>query len=311
MSGLPPPSRPPWETQGQPLYTPDDAWYGRQGARVVIKPHPSRGDNGESRRRVSRGAALFGAVAGLAACVGIAAVVVQLTTSTGGGVPATAAPLVASSPAPAPTSSPSAGAEGAATTAYTLSAPATAGPYTLTTPASPGVQAVGSAGAATLMAAVKAAGGVPSSEVTGEYFIGGDQALGYAGYNGTFSPSAVLGAFGLGAKGVTDEAAGPHGGQMACGEVTASHGSTAHGTACVWATTTTIGMVEFFGNGVLEPVAHPKADSDVLKFRAAVEALKGGASPAGTATAAGTPTRTGTVSPAGSATRTGSATPSA
>jgi hypothetical protein len=138
---------------------------------------------------------------------------------------------------------------------------------------SPAIAAVGSAGASELMTAVKAAGGKPEGAVTGEYFISGDQALGYAGYNGTFSPAAVLTAFKAGASDATMEPAGPHGGELACGEVSASaaSGAAVPGTACVWATATTIGMVEFFGGGELEAVSPAKADADALKFRADVE----------------------------------------
>jgi hypothetical protein len=135
------------------------------------------------------------------------------------------------------------------------------------------------------MTAVKAAGGKPASDVSGEYFISGDQALGYAGYTGTFKPAAVLTAFQAGASDVTTEAAGPHGGDLACGEVsaTAAGGTASPGTACVWATATTVGMVEFFGGSDLETVPHAKAAADTLKFRDDVETLKGGADAPATA----------------------------
>jgi hypothetical protein len=278
------PSRPPWETQEQPSYTPDDTWYARaRGPRVVIKPQAQSARGGgrqgrytEPQRESSRGVALVGVVAGLAASVGITAGAVQLTHVTWGQTPAPAAQpaAVVTTPAPTPTPSASKGGAGTAgTTAYVLRTPATAGGYTLATPISPAIQAVGSAGASELMTAVNAAGGKPKSSVNGEYLIGGDQALGYAGYTGTFSPAAVLSAFKAGSSNATTEPTGPHGGQMACGEVTAT-GTTAPGTACVWATTTTIGMVEFFGSGVLETVPHAKASADTLKFRADVETLK-------------------------------------
>jgi hypothetical protein len=162
-----------------------------------------------------------------------------------------------------------------------LRAPATAGGYTLTTPTLPAIQAVGSAGAVALMTAVKAVGGKPRSDVSGEYFISGDQALGFTGYIGTFSPAAVVSAFKAGASSATTEAAGPHGGELACGEViaTAASGTATTGTACVWATTTTVGMVEFFAGGDLETVLHSKAGLDTLKFRGDVETLKGAAQP--------------------------------
>lgn len=282
------PSRPPWETQEQSLYTPDDSWYGRaRGPRVVIKPHAQSGRGGgrqgrytEPQRESSRGVTLVGVTVGLAAAVGIAAGAVQLTHVTWGQAPAPATQAAAATlPTPAPTPTPSASKSSAGTTettAYVLGAPATAGGYTLTTPASPAIQAAGSAGASALMTAVKAAGGKPELAVNGEYFISGDQALGYAGYTGTFSPAAVLSAFKAGTSNATTEPVGPHGGELACGEVTATSasGTAIAGTACVWATTTTVGMVEFFGSDVLETVPHAKAGTDTLKFRAGVETLK-------------------------------------
>jgi hypothetical protein len=166
---------------------------------------------------------------------------------------------------------------------------------------SPAIQAAGSAGASELMTAIKAAGGKSASNVSGEYFISGDQSLGYAGYTGTFSPAAVVSAFEAGAKNVTTESAGPHGGELACGEVTAAtaSGTATPGTACVWTTTTTVGMVEFFGGGLLETVPHAKAASDTLKFRDDVETPKGTATPSGSVSpsATGTSRSTATTTP--------------
>jgi hypothetical protein len=310
------PSRPPWETQDQPAYTPDDAWYGRpQGARVTIKPHSqsSRGRYGEPQREVSRGAALAGVVVGLAAAVGITAGAVQLTYITWGEAPAPSASLAAALPAPSPTPSASATADGATGTAYGLGVPATAGGYTRTSPVSPAIKSAVTASGTELMNAVEAAGGKPAggqqgSTVLGEYFIGGDQALGYTGYTGTFTPAAVISAFDAAAKNVTAESAGPHGGEMACGELTAATGSgtAASGTAdaCVWATTTTIGMVEFFGGGVPENVMVAKAGADTLSFRDSVETATGAASPSASATGTATPTSTGTAGPTATATPT-------
>jgi cytoskeletal protein RodZ len=287
--------RPPWETQEQPLYTPDDTWYGQaRGPRVVIKPHAQSAGGGgrqgrytEPRRQSRRRVTLVSVAVGLVAAVGIAAAVVQFTHVGWGQVPApatqAAATVTTPAPTPTPTPTPTASKSGAGTaqTAYVLEAPATAGGYTLTTPTLPAIQAVGSAGAVALMTAVKAAGGKPRSNVSGEYLISGDQALGYSGYTGTFSPAAVISAFKAGASSATTEAAGPHGGELACGEVTATaaSGAATPGTACVWATTTTVGMVEFFAGSDLETVLHSKADSDTLKFRADVETLKGAAQP--------------------------------
>jgi hypothetical protein len=274
---------------------------------VVIKPHAQSARGGgrqgryEPQRESSRGVTLVGVTVGLAAAVGIAAGAVQLTHVTWGQAPAPATQAVATLPTPTPTPTPSATKSDAGTvetTAYVLGAPATAGGYTLTTPTSPAIQAAGSAGASALMTAVKAAGGKPERAVNGEYFISGDQALGYAGYTGTFRPAAVLSAFKAGASNATTEPVGPHGGDLACGEVTATSasGTAIAGTACVWATATTVGMVEFFGGAVLETVPHGKAGADTLKFRDGVETLKGAAATSASATPSATGTTQSTAS---------------
>jgi hypothetical protein len=162
-----------------------------------------------------------------------------------------------------------------------LAAPATAGGYTLTSAPSATIKAVGSAGASQLMTQVEANGGKATGSVTGEYLISSSQALGYAGYNGTFSPATVISLFKMGASGVTTESAGPHGGELACGDVTANSST---GTACVWVTPTTLGMVEFFGGTALEHVLPAKAGSDALKFRDDVESAKGTATASPSAT---------------------------
>jgi hypothetical protein len=317
------PSRPPWETQGQPRYTPDDTWYGGvQGPSVVIKPHShsargARQDHdarqdrdGWLRRPPRRGVVVASVAAGLVVVAGISAAAFELTRASGGHAPAAAnlpnsTPTQAPTQSAAPTPTPSASASSAGTTqtsSYVLGTPATAGGYTLTTPPSTDIKAVGAAGASALMTAVEAAGGKPSGSVSGEYLIAGDQSLGYAGYTGTFSPTAVLSAFTAGAGDVTTESAGPHGGKLACGEVTASaaSGSASPGTACVWATATTVGMVEFFAGDDLEIVPHAKAASDTLNFRDDVETLTGSsasASPSATSSGAGTPQSTATPTP--------------
>ena len=159
-----------------------------------------------------------------------------------------------------------------------MTAPSNAGGYQLTTPMSAAIKAIGTPGAGELLQAVEESGGKETSAVSGEYLILGDQALGYAGFTGTFNPQDVQAAFAKMAAsgGTTSLPAGPHGGQLACELVAAPPGSTSGaasaGTACVWATTSTVGMVEFFGGQHLESVVPSKAGQDTVKFRDGVEA---------------------------------------
>src|SRR5438046_3127909 len=111
MSGWSP-SKPPWETSDHPVLPPDDSYYGRrQGARVIIKPQAQT--RGSRPRRAyapapetSRGAALGGALFGLAASVGLIYAAVQLTHVTWGEPPPApvAVPAATSSASPSDTS---------------------------------------------------------------------------------------------------------------------------------------------------------------------------------------------------------------
>lgn len=288
-------SRPPWETQDQPAIFPDDdSWYGRaKSPRVIIKPHDPAGRGGRASwspapsAQTSRGVALVGVIFGLVASAGIAWGAVQLTHVTWGEPPAappapspTVSPSATSAsvtPTVTPSATPTASASGGGgtATAYVLTVPATAGGYTRTTPMSASIQEIGTAGATALMRAVEKAGGKETGNVSGEYLIVGDQAIGYAGFTGTFSPNAVITAFRTLATGVASEPAGKHGGLLSCGTVTATSPASSTGTGCVWATPTTVGMVEFFGSGALEQVTMSKAGQDTANFRADVETVKG------------------------------------
>ena len=62
------------------------------------------------------------------------------------------------------------------------------------------------------------------------------------GYEGTFTPAKVLASLGQLGQGGQTYPAGPHGGELACIPAAGTPG----GTVCVWVTTTTLGVTEFF-----------------------------------------------------------------
>jgi hypothetical protein len=290
--------RPPWDTQEQPSLTAEGTWYGAaQGPRVVIKPQEGgRGGRvpsgrvpgfSEPPRRRSNRKIILAAAAIVVVAAGVVVGALKLTHLGGGQAAASAtlpaatqnATTPAATPTATATASPSstAGAGGGAgTVAYVLSDPATAGGYSRMPSVSATVQAIGSGSATELMTAVEAQGGKATSDISAEYLIVGDQVLGYAGYNGTFNPGDVIKDFQAGATGVTSESAGPHGGDLACGQVAITTPAATSGEACVWATTSTLGMVEFYGSngGALEAVPAAKAGADALKFRDDVEAAR-------------------------------------
>ena len=236
--------------------------------------------------------ALVGVLFGLAASVGLVYGAVQLTHVTWGEPPP--APVTAPASTPAATDSAGSGDTGAAPAAtptattggeglgsgqaWAMTAPATAGGYTRHTPMPSGMLATGTANATALISAVTLSGGKPDMAgsqpkyVSADYLVPGNQAIGYVGFTGTFSPASVMDAFGKIADNVSPEAVGAHGGQMACGTMSANSGPS--GTVCVWATGTSLGMVGFFGNGVPEHVASTRAGEDTVKLRGDAEVAK-------------------------------------
>lgn len=293
MSGWTP-SKPPWETSGQPVLPPDESYYGRrQGARVVIKPYanargprPERGH--QHARESSRGRLLFGVFLGLIASAGLTYGAVQVThvkwgmpQDSAASAPASAAAVTApASPvgtgaSASPTPSPSATASNPGSPAWTMAVPATAGGYKKHTPMPAAMLAIGTKDATALMSAVETAGGKPvmagnqPKSVSADYLVPGNQAIGYAGFTGRFDPASVMTAFAAIADNVSSEPAGGHGGKLSCGGMSAGNGPS--GTVCVWATTSSLGMAGFFGNGVPERVLSAKAGEDTVKLRGDAE----------------------------------------
>jgi len=159
----------------------------------------------------------------------------------------------------------------AAAARYTLKAPATAGGYAKLATIPSGVQTAAGTTAKAIKTAAVTAGGKVTSQVTAAYQLSDGQVLAFTGYEGTFNPAKVMA--GLAALGTDSHtaAAGPHGGMLACATT-----PTPSGTVCVWVTTTTMGITEFFASSDLPEVVtnQAKAAADTLKFRASVEAPK-------------------------------------
>ena len=96
--------------------------------------------------------------------------------------------------------------------------------------------------------------------------------MSFAGYEGTFNPAKVLASLGQVGQGGQAYPAGAHGGDLAC----IPSAGTPGGTVCVWVTTTTLGVTEFFAStGAPENVTNQsKAAQDTVNFRADAEAAK-------------------------------------
>ncbi len=114
-------------------------------------------------------------------------------------------------------------------------------------------------------------GGKVAGQVTAGYQLSGGQVLAFTGFTGTFNPAKVMASVAALGTNSQTAAAGPHGGKLAC------YGApgTPKGTVCVWVTTTTMGVTEFFGSDGPEVVTdQSKAAADAVKLRSDVEVSK-------------------------------------
>jgi hypothetical protein len=117
--------------------------------------------------------------------------------------------------------------------------------------------------------------GKPGKPVIGIYNTGSATSLQspsykglvFVGYNGTFNPTNLMNLVQKNLKSSRVVNAGPHGGKMVCGYNTSNNPVASE---CVWATTTTFGVVEYFRHGHLAKVTN--ASALALKVRDAVEA---------------------------------------
>jgi hypothetical protein len=191
------------------------------------------------------------------------------TTPTTSTPPTTAPPRTtpsASHPASGQATQPATG------TAYTLRTPATAGGYPKLATAASSVTGTATATAQSVREQAINSGGKVTSQVSGYYQLSSGQVMSFAGYEGTFNPAKVLASLGQVGQGGQAYSAGAHGGDLAC----IPSAGTPGGTVCVWVTTTTLGVTEFFAStGAPENVTNQlKAAQDTVNFRADAEAAK-------------------------------------
>lgn len=202
------------------------------------------------------------AAVGVVVVLGIAAAAYLLLHKSAASTPPAAAPTTSHMASPA-------GQSAGQSARYTLSTPATAGGYPQVMAPPSAVSSVATATAQVVRGQAVTAGGKVTSQVAAYYQLDSGQVMSFAGYDGTFDPAKVLAA--LGSDWATFPA-GPHGGDLAC---TPSAG-TPGGTVCVWATTTTLGVTEFFASTDVPEIVtvQAKAAQDTVNVRADVEAAK-------------------------------------
>jgi hypothetical protein len=237
----------------------------------TVAPRPgsrsARHQEDRQQPRRGHGRVIAGTAIGVVVVIGIAAGAYKLLDKKSTPPAASSTPpAVAPSHQPTPTASHATTSTNAQSAGYTLSVPATAGGYTkLATPPS-AVTNVATATAQGVREQAVSAGSKVTGQVTGYYQLSSGQVMSFAGYEGTFDPTKVLATMGKSFP------AGPHGGGLIC----APSAGTPGGTVCVWATTTTMGVTEFFGStGAPETVTdQAKAAQDTVNVRDDVEAAK-------------------------------------
>ena len=241
-----------------------------------------RGSGGSSGGRIGR----ILAVAAVVVVVVAAGAYLLLHKSNSSNSANGTTPTVAASTPAAPSPSASAKPKAKATANSRVSGSATTDGWVLSTPSVAGSWPIGSdpnflatttSTAATIeQSAVSGGGGtVTGKPVAASYTLPADQAIVFVGYQGTFNPKTVMTNLGSFGSGEGTYSAGPHGGQMACANVPAT-ATAASGGVCVWVTTTTLGITEFFeGSGPeVLTTAQSKGAQDTVGLRASVEARK-------------------------------------
>jgi hypothetical protein len=196
------------------------------------------------------------------------------------------APTVGASTPAAPTASAKAKAKakaaanshvsGSATTdGWLLSTPSVAGGYPIGT--DPDFLATTTTTATSIeQSAVSGGGGtVTGKPVAASYTLPDEQTIEFVGYQGTFNPKTVMTNLGSFGSSEGTYGAGPHGGEMACANVPAT-ATAASGGVCVWVSTTTLGVTEFFAQSGPEvlTVAQSKGAEDTVALRSSVETRK-------------------------------------
>ena len=154
---------------------------------------------------------------------------------------------------------------------FTLTTAATAGGYPLMSAIPAYVQGPSSTTAQAIRNAAVSDGAKITGKVAAAYQLHGGQVMTFTGYEGTFNPAKIVASLAtLGSNGTT-YSPGKDGGKLAC----AVAPGTQPGTVCIWVTTTSLGITEFFSSTGPEAVLdQAKTASDTRNFRAGVEHRK-------------------------------------
>jgi hypothetical protein len=241
---------------------------GGTGPRPVPRAARDGGGDDERRGLGTRGYVLIGVVI---AVIIVGAVVVLKPGSSK--TPTASNTPTGSAMTSAPAKPSASAAAGMTTAAYKLSTPATAGGYQQGQ--DPHFLATATATAGQIVTAVKSGGGgtVKGNPVSAAYQLPLSQVITFVGYQGTFTPAKVATILATLGTDPHTYPAGANGGMLGCAN-TPSTATATSGAVCVWATTSTLGITEFFSSTGPEALtqSQSKGADDTVKLRADVEA---------------------------------------
>jgi len=268
----------------EPQYRQDDdgGWGGWDGPssppppRAPTGPRPvpraARGGGGGGGGDERRGLGLP-AIIGIGVVVAIIIVVAYVVLSKGSHKTPTASNSPSGATSTAASAKPSASKSAAAAAAYKLSTPTTAGGYAQGQ--DPHFLATATTTAGQIVTAIKSGGGgtVKGNPVSAAYTLPAAQVITFVGYQGTFTPAKIATILASLGTDPNSYPAGPNGGMLGCANTTATATVTS-GAVCVWATTSTLGITEFFNATGPEALtqSQSKGAADTVKLRADVEA---------------------------------------
>src|SRR6202012_4907203 len=115
-------------------------------------------------------------------------------------------------------------------------------------------------------------GTVTGTRVSAASQLPASQVITFVGYQGTFTPAKVKTILASLGSDPNSYAPGPNGGMLGCANTTTAP----DGAVCVWATSSTLGITEFFTATGPETLnaAQSKGAADTLNLRASVEKKK-------------------------------------
>ncbi len=245
----------------------------RSGTGPRPVPRAARGGGGGGGGDEERRGLGLTSIVVIGVVVAVIIVVAYVVLSKGSGKTPTASNTPTGGTVTSAAAKPSASKPAAAATAYKLSTPTTAGGYPQGQ--DPHFLDTARTTAGQILTSVKSGGGgqAKGTTVSAAYQLPATQVITFVGYQGTFTPAKIATILATLGSDPHSYPAGPNGGMLGCANTPATATATS-GAVCVWATTSTLGITEFFSATGPEALvqSQSKGAADTVKLRADVEA---------------------------------------